>query len=122
MATLHNLEAYSVGNLSGQQSAQRDFSPYVVHFTNWKAMAPLRGAVAQQRSARNVADLFQVADAQSFAVFKLIAGSRKLLARSPSERDQLPPCVCFSECNLPGLLSHSERYGRFGIALRKADL
>jgi Putative abortive phage resistance protein AbiGi, antitoxin len=122
MATLHNLEAYSVGNLTGQQSAQRDFSPYVVHFTSWGAMAPLRTAIVKQRSAKDIASLFQEADARSFEIIKLIVGSHKLLARSPSEHDQLPPCVCFSECNLPGLLSHSERYGRFGIAVRKSEL
>jgi hypothetical protein len=122
MATLHSLAAYGLGSLTGRQSAQRDFSPYVVHFTHWRAMAPLRCAIVKQRSARDIAALLAEADAQSLEIMKAILKSQRLWARSPSERDQVPPCVCFSECNLPGLLSHSERYGRFGIAIHKSEL
>jgi hypothetical protein len=42
-----------------------------------------------------------------------------VLARSPSEKHALPPCVCLSECTLPGLVSLCERYGRFGFVFSK---
>ena len=122
MSTLHVLSAYTLGNLTGQQAAQRDFSPFVVHFTNWTAMAPLRSAVKDVRSCSEIASLLGAADQRSYEIAKLILGSKRLLARSPNERHQVPPCVCFSECNLPGLIAHSERYGRFGFAFHKADL
>jgi hypothetical protein len=122
MSTLHVLSAYASGNLSGQQAAQRDFSPFIVHFTNWTAMTPLRAAIKERRSSSEIASLLESADQRSWEVMKLILGSRRLLSRSPNQHHQVPSCVCFSECNLPGLIAHSERYGRFGLAFRKADL
>ena len=38
---------------------------------------------------------------------------------APSEKDGIDKCICFSECNLPGLINHCERYGRFGFVFRK---
>jgi len=116
------LAAYAAGNLSGQQAAQRDFSPFLVHFTSFTAMAPLRSAVTEKRTGAEVQALFDEADARSWEVMKLIAGSRELRVHSPAERHLVPACVCLSECNLPGLVSHSERYGRFGLALAKQDV
>lgn len=38
---------------------------------------------------------------------------------APSEKDGIDKCICFSACNLPGLINHCERYGRFGFVFRK---
>jgi hypothetical protein len=119
MSLLHGLAAYARGNLTGIQGSQRDFSPFVAHFTTWSAMADLRAAVKTQRPPRDVRALFETADEKSWATVQLILGSRRVLARSPSEKDRLPPCVCLSECTLPALVSHAERYGRFGLVFSK---
>lgn len=122
MALIHILDAYGVGPLTGQQSAQRDWSPFLVHFTNWQAMAGLRATVRDQLTAGEVQARLAEADAASFAIVERILASDELRPSSPSQRDQMPACVCLSECNLAGLISHCERYGRFGFALRKADV
>ena len=122
MGLLHSIVAYHRGHLTGLQSDQRDFSPYVAHFTSWSAMRPLRNLIGAGHDAGATAGLLDQADRESWNVVQLIWASQKLLARSPSERDSLPPCVCLSECTLPGLISHCERYGRFGFAFRKSDV
>lgn len=122
MALVHFLAAYAKGNVTGKQLGQRDFSPYVVHFTSWSAMAPLRRTLDQAQAPQQVLKLLNEADAGSWQVAKSVLESGKLLARSPSPEHTLPPCVCFSECTLPGLMSHCERYGRFGFAFHKHDL
>ena len=38
------------------------------------------------------------------------------------EKDQIPPCVCLSECVLGGLIANAERYGRFGFVFLKTQL
>jgi hypothetical protein len=122
MGLVHLLAAYAKGNLTGRQLGQRDFSPYVVHFTSWVAMAPLRKTLEGPQSVQRTAELLDEADARSWEVAKNVLASGKLLAKSPNPDHTLPPCVCFSECTLPGLMSHCERYGRFGFAFRKHDL
>ena len=119
MSLLHHLAAHGRGHLSGVQAAQRDWSRFVAHFTNWSAMAELRCAVKEQRSARAIDGLFETADGKSWDVVQKVLTSQRLLARSPSEKNGLPPCVCLSECTLPGLMSHCERYGRFGFVFDK---
>jgi hypothetical protein len=122
MALVHCLAAYGRGNLTGVQATQRDWSPFLAHFTTWSAMSKLRSVVKQQRDGREIAQLLEEADAASWETMQKILGSSALLARSPSQKDQLPPCVCLSECTLPGLISHCERYGRFGLVFAKADV
>jgi hypothetical protein len=119
MSTIHNLAAFANGGLAGVQVSQRDWSPYLVHFTNWSAMAPVRKAIADALSPRQIANAIKKADLASFDIVKLIAGSKSLMKRSPNDKEGIPPCVCFSECNLPGLISHSERYGRIGFVFQK---
>lgn len=122
MSTIHAIASYTKGGLAGTQSVQRDWSPYLVHFTNWTAMTPLRSAVTDNRNSEEVSRLLIDADKQSFEVVQKVWNSKKLLARSPSQKDNIPPCVCLSECNIPGLISHAERYGRFGFVFRKSDI
>jgi hypothetical protein len=122
MALVHCLAAYGRGNLTGVQSTQRDWSPFLAHFTTWSAMARLRSVLKQPAGPREIAQLLDEADAASWETMQRILTSATLRARSPSEKDRLPPCVCLSECTLPGLISHCERYGRFGLVFDKADV
>ena len=84
-------------------------------------MEPIRNAL-KNNTTSNLNELLSEADAGSFAVVEMIGASGKLLARSPADKDNIPRCVCFSACSLPGLISFSERYGRFGLAFRKESL
>ncbi|MCR9245402.1 MAG: hypothetical protein NXI31_10240 [bacterium] len=119
MATIHGLAAFARSGLEGLQVNQRDWSPFVGHFTSFAAMTPLRSAIRRGDTSQQVAELLQTADAESARIATLIVGSQRILARSPSDKDKLPACVCLSECTLPGLLGHCERYGRFGWIFRK---
>ena len=142
MALLHCLEAYARGNLMGVQSTQRDWSPYLAHFTQWSAMRELRALLKAPAAAPSapggltaasaselpepiqsrVERLLDVADGKSWQVVSQILDGGRLLARSPSEKHSIPPCVCLSECTLPGLVSLSERYGRFGFVFSKREV
>src|SRR6516164_9127930 len=105
MGLVHLLSAYAKGSLTGTQLAQRDHSPFVVHFTSWAAMAPLRRVLADERSPKDTASLLETADAASWEVAQRIVASKKLRATSPDPAHELPACICFSECTLPGLMS-----------------
>jgi len=122
MATIHDLVAYGKSGLRGMQTSQRDWSPFVAHFTTYSAMAGLRTAIRAGRTPAEIEKLLDEADAVSAETSAKIAASKKLLASSPSKKDDVPRCVCFSECSLPGLLGHCERYGRFGWVFRKTDI
>jgi hypothetical protein len=122
MSLVHCLAAYRDGNLAGIQASQRDWSPYLAHFTNWAAMDKVRTVVKQHRNAREVAQLLDEADQASWTVMQAILTSRELRAKSPGLKHDLPACVCLSECTLPGLISHCERYGRFGLVFSKASV
>lgn len=160
MALLHCLEAYARGNLMGVQSTQRDWSPYLAHFTQWSAMRELRALLKRSSAAplapaagvatgepaaggasgaglasgssaasqgpepiqARVDRLLDVADGKSWQIVTQILDSRRLLARSPGEKHFIPPCVCLSECTLPGLVSLAERYGRFGFVFSKREV
>ena len=122
MGLLHSTIAHDRGHLTGLQADQRDFSPYVAHFTSYGAMRPLRAIVMESVRPKDAAALLDKADLASWEVIQKICASKALLARSPSEKDGLPPCVCLSECTISGLISHCERYGRFGLAFRKSDI
>jgi hypothetical protein len=123
MTILHTFMAHARGGLSGQQSAQADWSPYVVHFTNWSSMDVVRASLLSlEAKPSDIVKLIADADAKSSMVAEKILASGKLLAKSPSSKDGIPPCVCLSECNLPGLIGHAERYGRFGFVFRKEEV
>jgi len=132
VSLLHCLEAHSHGNLMGVQSTQRDWSPYLAHFTQWSAMRELRGllkarpaaddAPAHEALPQRVERLLDAADERSWDVVQRILDTNELRARSPSEKHSLPPCVCLSECTLPGLVSLCERYGRFGFVFSKREI
>ena len=129
MSIIHVLDSFSKGGLTGSQAQQRDWSPYVVHFTSWSAMAPFRELFERPLVVDAVDQLpdfvhtaLVQADKLSFASFSAVLNSGFIRAQSPSEKDNIPPCVCFSECNLPGLIGHSERYGRFGFVFSKSDI
>jgi hypothetical protein len=119
LSIIHSLAAHGRGHLSGVQATQRDWSPFLAHFTTWSAMNELRSAVKRREPPGAVADLLNKADETSFGTSQKIVASKKILARSPSDKDGLPSCVCLSECTLPGLISHCERYGRFGFVFSK---
>jgi hypothetical protein len=122
MGVLHDLASHASGGLRGIQSTQRDWSPFVAHFTKWRAMELLRHAVELNGSPAEIAALLTDADRESATVVEAIGTSQVLRASSPSSADAIPECVCFSECSLPGLLGHCERSGRFGFVFRKSDV
>lgn len=122
MSIIHSLAEHARGHLSGLQATQRDWSPFLVHFTNWEAMAPLRSAIKKGLNPNQVLQELTKADQCSFAVAQKIAASSNVLANSPSEKDGVPKCVCLLECTLPGLISHAERFGRFGFVFTKAAI
>lgn len=122
MALIHSIAAFDQHGLRGLQSLQRDWSPYVVHFTSYAAMSSLRNWRHTDRKPATIASKLETADQSSFRVVTKIASSGTLRASSPSQKDGIADCVCFSECNLPGLIGHSERYGRFGFVFDKAVL
>jgi len=119
MSILHSLAAFTRGHLSGIQATQRDWSPFLAHFTTWSAMRDLRCAVKDGKEPRAITEMLEAADKASLETSLHILQSRSLRARSPSDKDGLPGCVCMSECSLPGLISHCERYGRFGFVFAK---
>lgn len=129
MSLIHTLDSFLKGGLTGAQTEQRDWSPYVVHFTNCASMKPFREMFKNPSSfgpcnqlPQDVHTALNQADRISFDVFGKIVQSGRIKANSPSDKDALPDCVCLSECNLPGLIGHSERYGRFGFVFSKKDI
>lgn len=129
MSLIHILDAFSKGGLTGIQAQQRDWSPYVVHFTSWGAMKPFREIFKATLPTGNwsglpqdIHSMLEEADRLSLDLFAKICQSGELLAQSPNSEERIPKCVCFSECNLPGLISLSERYGRFGFVFSKEDI
>src|SRR6266571_6648000 len=122
MSLIHSVVSHAKGGVRGLQANQRDWSPFVVHFTSYAAMAPIRTAVPAGKTPSQVAALLDTADANSFAVLEAIAGSALLRASIPEGKDESDPCVCLSECTLPGLIALAERYGRFGLGFRKTTL
>jgi len=123
MTVVHAVAAHAQGGLTGQQSAQRDWSPYVVHFTNWKAMDYVRAALLHlEASPKETYGLLTEADAKSAGTAAASLASGHLRRGSPSGKDGIPECVCLSECKLPGLIGHAERYGRFGFVFQKVDI
>lgn len=122
MGVLHKLEAMADGGLAGLQAGQRDWSPYVAHFTTWSAMESLRSAITDGQTPSKIRDLLRIADEKSFETLTNILTSRTIRASSPAPREDLAPCVCLSECTLPGLIAHAERFGRCGLVFSKTDI
>lgn len=122
MGVIHDLAAHAGSGLRGIQATQRDWSPFVGHFTSYRAMETLRHAATPGTSPEEVARLLSVADCKSAEVVASIAKSHILRPSSPSPPDGIPACVCLSECCLPGLLGHCEQFGRFGFMFRKSAL
>lgn len=122
MSVVHNVASFAKSGLAGVQSCQRDWSPYLVHFTSWSAMKPIRSVIKSAEKPKDVEVALGAADKKSFAVVQTIASTGNLQASSPKPAEGLPPCVCFSECTLPGLIAHAERFGRFGFVFTKAAL
>lgn len=108
--------------MNGLQASQRDWSPFLVHFTSYRAMGPIRSALPAGCTPQQVSALLDAADSQSFVVWQAIAASGQLKSAVPQGKEEADACVCLSECTLPGLISLAERYGRFGLGFRKADL
>ena len=85
-------------------------------------MTDLRSAIRTKAEPHIISESLEHADAASFEVARKIIQSGKILARSPSDKNNIPKCVCLSECTLPGLVSHCERYGRFGFVFSKEQI
>lgn len=131
MPLIHTLASYinddgRFSGLSGIQADQRDFSPFLVHFTSHRSMEILRKAIELKALPKDVHCLLDAADSESIETVKKIAESKSLLPSRPRNKDgnehQISECICFSECNISGIISHAERYGRFGFVFRKSDL
>jgi hypothetical protein len=122
MSYVNALVAFSKGGLTGLQTCQRDWSPYLVHFTSYGAMDWVRKLSSAGVSPEKACTCLKESDARSADKAREIIKSGQLTCHSPSDKDGIPACVCMSECNLPGLISQSERYGRFGFVLRKSTV
>lgn len=126
MALIYDLSRLAKSGLKAQQAAQRDWSPYLVHFTRHTAMQTARKVIKRnaQFSAQDVCQDLKEADEASWdSVKQILASSPPFLQKhSPQENEDLPECVCLSQCTLPGLFGHSERFGRFGFVFDKLDI
>lgn len=124
----HTIRRFAQGGMHGIQSTHRDWSPFVAHFTSYSAMAKLRDLVDTRDNMRSVRSTswvrgeFARADNASFTVFKSIVKSSTIRCSHPAGDPKTPECVCLSECNLPSLITHAERYGRFGFIFRKETI
>ena len=120
MGYLHTTIAFGNGGLQGIQACQRDWTKYLVHFTCARAMEPLKKYPSKKQiSPEELVKQLGDADDESLKTVKSIQKSMILKASSPSPDNMIEPCICFSECNLPGLINHCERYGRFGFVFKK---
>ena len=120
MGIIHTVLPFKDGGLRGIQACQRDWSNYLVHFTCAATMHTLKKFPCRIKfSPKTLAKKIEAADKKSFKIVKKIHRSMSLQPATPSEKDGIDKCVCFSECNLPGLINHCERYGRFGFVFRK---
>lgn len=124
----HALSRFALGGLKGIQSCQRDWSPFVAHFTSYAAMNSIRSTVDTGTSGYPVSPAKQVhrrlrqADAMSFQVVTLIQNTGVIRSSHPGGDTNILACVSLSECNLPSLVSHAERYGRFGFVFMKSEI
>lgn len=122
MSLLFDLEALaSEGGISFLQAGQRDFSPYVIHFTSYKSMEPIRHILGDLRKGSNristLPSVLKMADQESAFVLRKILYSRQVM--TAKFHSNYPEAVCLTECTLPGVLAHASRYGRYGLVFRK---
>ncbi len=128
LSVIHVISSFEdtgkVNGVAGMQSSQRDFSPYIVHFTSYSAMSNLRDAIKNNKPVTWYKKELFNADNQSYSVFNSIITNGKLKASIPysDEADYSIPFICFTECTIPGIISHCERFGRFGIVYRKSEI
>ena len=123
MSLLFDLEGLmSDGGLSALQFGQRDFSPYVIHFTSYRAMVPVRRSVDRMgrgdEPPSDLPGLLKTADYSSARVLTEILDAGRIEART-FHKDYVPG-VCMTECTLAGALTHSARYGRYGLVFPKS--
>lgn len=120
---IYDLSRYSRSGLEALQFAQRDWSPYLVHFTSSRAMEKVSSKLRGWRGIHTdeVAAALREADSTSYGIVKdiLDCDSPCLRASVPNEWSGASKRVCLSQCTLPGLFGHSERFGRFGFVFDK---
>lgn len=126
MALIYDISRLAKSGLVAQQSAQRDWSPFLVHFTSYSEMKPVRKLLRKisPHSAKQFSEELTKADEASFKVVQQILNCDNPLLRktSPNAKEELPECVCLTECTFPGLFGHSERFGRFGFVFGKCEI
>ena len=120
MGIIHTVLRFKDSGLQGIQACQRDWSNFLVHFTCAETMSTLKQYPCKRKYwPKTLFKQLEKADKDSFEIAKKIQKTMSLKPSTPSEKDGIDKCVCFSECNLPGLVNHCERYGRFGFVFRK---
>lgn len=123
MSLIYDLKALGTQHsVATMQDMQRDYSPYLVHLTSWGFNKDVRDALKAQIQPVEIAAGIRQADKMSFDVFQKIVESGELKCSSPRKEEDMPECVCLSECTLSGVIGHSERYGRFGFVFEKHDM
>ena len=124
MSLIYDLNELYRSGLDVLQAAQRDWSPYLVHFTSGDDMSMVRSLLKSKLiDVHNIHDALVDADRSSFETFKKIVSSKKIESRTKIRcKKRLRHCVSLSECSFPGVISHSERYGRFGFMFDKYDI
>ena len=85
-------------------------------------MTPIREAIENGLSPQGIKTALNLADATSLQVALAIIKSGHIHSSYPRLNQDMRKCVCLSECNLPGLINHAERFGRFGFIFRKNDM
>ena len=121
MGIIHSTIPFKDGGLKGIQACQRDWTKYLVHFTCSKSMkkAFSKFPCEECYSPKALDRKLNHADKESYDILKTIHDSQVVKAASPSEENHILACVSFTECNICGLVNHSERYGRFGLVFKK---
>ena len=124
MSLIYDLAEQGVSGLCAIQAMQRDWSPYLVHFTSRDAMRACQKVIKGHDGycATSFKLVLDEADEKSYEVFDQILASGKLLKSPLAKKGNPPKCVCLSECSLPGAFNHSSRYGRFGLVFKKMDV
>ena len=120
MGIIHSTIPFKDGGLKGIQACQRDWTKYLVHFTCSKSMREFRKFPCEEcYPPKELDKLLKEADRESFGILEKIYNSKTIKTFSPSEENHILPCISFTECNICGLVNHSERYGRFGLVFKK---
>lgn len=122
MALIYDLARFVKSGMKAMQCAQRDWSPYLVHFTQAASLQAIQGLFDDSYTdPERIKQCLDSSDRESFKIAEEIIASGVLKASSIHGKES-NSCVCFSECTLSGVIGHSERYGRFGFAFSKSDV